>query len=114
MIVVAVVVKLGVGHLFNSPVRAEVGDCVKVTGSDNNPDVETKGCDDKDASYKVVKVVDNAFDINACTVRRGRARAGVGRGQVRPLPEPPQEVGPTGARGGAGRARRELPRDESH
>ncbi|MGW3664664.1 LppU/SCO3897 family protein [Streptomyces sp. NPDC005141] len=68
MIVVAVVVKLGLGYVFDSPVRAEVGDCVKVTGSENNPDVETKGCDDADANYKVVKVVKNTFDVNACTV----------------------------------------------
>ena len=68
LIVVAVVVKLGIGYVFDSPVRAGVGDCVKVTGSDNNPDVETKGCDDKDANYKVVKVVENTFDVNACTV----------------------------------------------
>ncbi|MFI0960473.1 hypothetical protein ACH4S8_03465 [Streptomyces sp. NPDC021080] len=68
LIVVAVVVKLGIGYLFNSPVHAEVGDCVRVTGSENNPDVETKGCDDKDANYKVLKVVENTFDINSCTV----------------------------------------------
>ncbi|MEU9136270.1 hypothetical protein AB0D33_09930 [Streptomyces sp. NPDC048404] len=68
LIVVAVVVKLGIGYVFDSPVRAEVGDCVKVTGSENNPDVETKGCDDKDANYKVLKVVENTFDVNACTV----------------------------------------------
>ncbi|MFD9464756.1 hypothetical protein [Streptomyces sp. NPDC060027] len=68
MIVVAVAVKLGIGYVFNSPVRADVGDCVKVTGSDNNPDVETKGCDDSDANYKVVKVVKDTFDVNACTV----------------------------------------------
>ncbi|MEU4132747.1 LppU/SCO3897 family protein [Streptomyces wuyuanensis] len=68
LIVVAVVVKLGIGYVFNSPVRAEAGDCVKVTGEENNPEVETKGCDDKDANYKVVKVVENTFDVNACTV----------------------------------------------
>ncbi|WP_406369589.1 hypothetical protein OG788_07175 [Streptomyces sp. NBC_00647] len=68
MIVVAVAVKLGIGYVFNSPVRADVGDCVKVTGSENNPDVETKGCGDADANYKVVKVVKDTFDVNACTV----------------------------------------------
>ncbi|SDM43973.1 LppU/SCO3897 family protein [Streptomyces wuyuanensis] len=68
LIVVAVVVKLGIGYVFDSPVRAEAGDCVKVTGEENNPEVETKGCDDKDANYKVVKVVENTFDVNACTV----------------------------------------------
>ncbi|MET7855669.1 hypothetical protein ABZS81_00270 [Streptomyces sp. NPDC005318] len=68
LIVVAVVVKLGIGYVFDSPVRAEVGNCVKVTGAENNPDVETKGCDDTDANYKVVKIVENTFDVNACTV----------------------------------------------
>ncbi|MGW7365140.1 LppU/SCO3897 family protein [Streptomyces sp. NPDC054841] len=68
LIVVAVVVKLGIGYVFNSPVRAEVGDCVQVTGKENNPDVETKKCDDKDANYKVVKVIENTFDVNSCTV----------------------------------------------
>ncbi|MEU6703743.1 LppU/SCO3897 family protein [Streptomyces wuyuanensis] len=68
LIVVAIVVKLGIGYVFNAPVRAEAGDCVKVTGEENNPEVETKGCDDKDANYKVVKVVENTFDVNACTV----------------------------------------------
>ncbi|MFV5994610.1 hypothetical protein ACNPQM_19620 [Streptomyces sp. NPDC056231] len=68
LIVVAVVVKLGIGYVFDSPVRAAAGDCVKVTGSENNPDVETKGCDNKDANYKVLKVVENTFDVNSCTV----------------------------------------------
>ncbi|MEU4170945.1 hypothetical protein AB0F46_29205 [Streptomyces sp. NPDC026665] len=68
LIVVAVVVKLGIGYVFDSPVHAEVGDCVRVTGSENNPDVETKGCDDKDANYKVLKVVEDTFDVNACKV----------------------------------------------
>jgi hypothetical protein len=68
MIIVVLAVKLSIGYVFNSPVHAGVGDCVKVTGSENNPDVETKGCDDKGANYKVVKVVDDTFDINACTV----------------------------------------------
>lgn len=68
LIVVAVVVKLGIGYVFDSPVRAEAGDCVRVTGEENNPEVETKKCDDKDANYKVVKVVENTFDVDACTV----------------------------------------------
>jgi hypothetical protein len=68
MIIVVLAVKLSIGYVFNSPVHTDVGDCVKVTGSENNPDVETKGCDDKGANYKVVKVVDDTFDINACTV----------------------------------------------
>lgn len=69
MIVVAVVVKLGIGYASgDSPVRAEVGDCVQVTGADTSPEVETKGCEDADANYKVVKVVEDTFDTNACKV----------------------------------------------
>ncbi|MEU9090127.1 hypothetical protein ACIOEW_00465 [Streptomyces sp. NPDC087901] len=69
MIVVAVVVKLGIGYISSdSPVHAEVGDCVKVTGAENSPDVETKGCEDSDANYKVVKVIEDTFDTNSCTV----------------------------------------------
>ncbi|KOU57311.1 hypothetical protein ACFWHQ_18990 [Streptomyces sp. NPDC060334] len=68
LVVVALVVKFGISYFFNSPVRAEAGDCVKVTGSENSPEVETKGCDDKDANYKVLKVVENTFDTSACTV----------------------------------------------
>ncbi|MFD9307788.1 hypothetical protein ACFWCB_34800 [Streptomyces sp. NPDC060048] len=66
LIVVAVVVKVGISYFFNSPVHAEAGDCVQVTGSETDPTVSTKECGDKDANYKVVKVVDNTFDVNAC------------------------------------------------
>jgi hypothetical protein len=38
-----------------------------VTGSENNPEVSTKECGDKDANYKVIKVIDGTFDTNACT-----------------------------------------------
>ncbi|MER8015593.1 hypothetical protein ACIQ7S_22255 [Streptomyces griseoluteus] len=68
MLVAAVAVKFGISYVFNSPVHAEAGDCVRVTGSENNPDVDTKDCGDKDANYKVVKVVKDTFDVNACTV----------------------------------------------
>ncbi|MEU9982670.1 hypothetical protein [Streptomyces sp. NPDC050856] len=66
LIVVAIAVKLGVSYFFNSPVHAEAGDCVQVTGSDTDPKVDTKECADKDANYKVVKVVDNTFDTSVC------------------------------------------------
>nr|WSX51535.1 hypothetical protein OG409_22910 [Streptomyces sp. NBC_00974] len=66
LLVVAVVVKFGISYFFNSPVHAKAGDCVQVTGSDTNPKVSTKDCADKDANYKVVKVVDDTFDVNAC------------------------------------------------
>ncbi|MCK8680097.1 LppU/SCO3897 family protein [Streptomyces lichenis] len=66
LIVVAIAVKFGISYMFNSPVHAEAGDCVRVTGSENNPEVDTKDCSDKDANYKVVKVVDDTFDTNSC------------------------------------------------
>lgn len=66
LVVVAIVVKVGISYFFNAPVRAEAGDCVSVTGSDTDPKVSTKDCGDKDANYKVIKVVDNTFDTNAC------------------------------------------------
>ncbi|MBT2452951.1 hypothetical protein J7F03_39175 [Streptomyces sp. ISL-43] len=66
LIVVAVVVKLGISYFFNSPVHAKAGDCVQVTGSENDPQVSTKECGDKDANFKVVKVIDDTFDVEAC------------------------------------------------
>ncbi|MBT2468589.1 hypothetical protein J7E97_12045, partial [Streptomyces sp. ISL-66] len=66
LIVLAVVVKVGISYFFNAPVHAEAGDCVSVTGSDTDPKVSTKKCDDKDANYKVIKVIDDSFDVNAC------------------------------------------------
>ncbi|MGW0700013.1 LppU/SCO3897 family protein [Streptomyces sp. NPDC002867] len=69
LIVVAVAVKLGAGYILgDAPVRAEAGDCVQVTGPDDAPEVETKKCGEKGANYKVVKVIENSFDVNACTV----------------------------------------------
>ncbi|MET9464821.1 hypothetical protein ABZY44_08340 [Streptomyces sp. NPDC006544] len=66
LLVVAVAVKFGISYFFNAPVHAKAGDCVQVTGSDTDPKVSTKDCGDKDANYKVVKVVDDTFDVNAC------------------------------------------------
>lgn len=66
LIVVAIAVKLGISYAFDAPVHAKAGDCVQVTGSETDPKVSTKGCDDKDANYKVIKVVDDTFDVNAC------------------------------------------------
>ncbi|MGW6710430.1 LppU/SCO3897 family protein [Streptomyces sp. NPDC054956] len=64
-IVVLVVVKLAFSY-FTGPVHAEAGECIQVTGSENDPKVSTKDCTDKDANYKVVKVIDDTFDVNAC------------------------------------------------
>lgn len=67
LIAVAVVVKLGFSlFLSDSPVHAMPGDCVQVTGSETDPEVSTKDCADKDANYKVVKVVNDTFDVNVC------------------------------------------------
>ncbi|MFI2371311.1 hypothetical protein [Streptomyces sp. NPDC018833] len=69
LIVVALAVKFGAAYVLgDTPVRAEAGDCVKVTGPDEAPEVETKKCGEAGANYKVVKVIENSFDVNACTV----------------------------------------------
>ncbi|WP_137988928.1 LppU/SCO3897 family protein [Streptomyces vilmorinianum] len=67
-IAVALAVKLGLPHLTGeAPVHAEAGDCVTVTGPENDPEVESKGCTEKVADlYKVVKVYDNTFDVEKC------------------------------------------------
>ncbi|MGW8765372.1 LppU/SCO3897 family protein [Streptomyces sp. NPDC055815] len=67
-IVVAVAVKLGLPHLTgDAPVHAEAGECVTVTGPDNDPKVDTVDCSSGKADlFKVVKVVDNTFDLNKC------------------------------------------------
>jgi hypothetical protein len=59
-------VKFGISYAFNSPTHAKAGDCVRVTGSENDPDISVKSCDDKEANYKVVKLVDDTFDTDAC------------------------------------------------
>ncbi|MFC9395738.1 hypothetical protein ACFTWS_21610 [Streptomyces sp. NPDC057027] len=67
-IVVAVAVKFGLPHLTgDAPVHAEAGECVTVTGPDNDPKVDTVDCSSGKADlFKVFKVVDNTFDLNAC------------------------------------------------
>ncbi|WP_405012437.1 hypothetical protein [Kitasatospora sp. NBC_01539] len=65
--VVIIGVKVAVGDLLSDdPVHAKPGQCVKVSGSDNNPDVKTLDCGDAAANYKVLSVVDNSFDPQAC------------------------------------------------
>lgn len=60
-------VKFGIGYLISDkPVHAKVGQCVSVTGSDNDPKVDTVDCGDSKATHEVSKVVDNTFDTNAC------------------------------------------------
>ncbi|MCX4721776.1 LppU/SCO3897 family protein [Streptomyces virginiae] len=70
VVAIAVVLfwRLGLPYLTGeAPVHAEAGDCVVVTGPENAPKVESKGCTEKVADlYKVVKVVDNTFDLDKC------------------------------------------------
>ncbi|MDV9193383.1 hypothetical protein R6L23_35125 [Streptomyces sp. SR27] len=67
-IIVAVAVKLGLPYLTgDAPVHAKAGECVTVTGPDNDPKVDTTDCSSGKADlFKVVKVIDNTFDVNQC------------------------------------------------
>ncbi|MFE5716108.1 hypothetical protein ACFQ7J_35445 [Streptomyces sp. NPDC056501] len=60
--------KLGVPYLTGeAPVHAEAGECVKVTGPDNDPKVDTVDCSaGKADTFKVTKVIEDTFDVNAC------------------------------------------------
>ncbi|MFD7643845.1 hypothetical protein ACFV4P_24670 [Kitasatospora sp. NPDC059795] len=67
VIIVIAVVKFAVRDaMTDKPVHAKVGQCVSVTGSDNDPKVDTVGCDDSKATHTVEKVIDNTFDTHAC------------------------------------------------
>ncbi|WP_107058127.1 hypothetical protein [Streptomyces globisporus] len=68
VLVIGVAVKLGLPHLTgDAPVHAEAGECVTVSGPDNDPKVDTVDCSSgKPDLFKVVKVIDNSFDVNAC------------------------------------------------
>ncbi|MFB6842716.1 hypothetical protein [Streptomyces sp. NPDC056361] len=67
-IVVALAVKFGLPFLTGeAPVHAKAGECVVVTGSDNDPKVDSEDCSSGKADlFKVVKVYDNTFDVNKC------------------------------------------------
>lgn len=66
-IAIALAVKLDIPYVLTGPTHAEAGDCVQVTGPDNDPKVETKECSEGGPDlYKVVKVVDNTFDVEKC------------------------------------------------
>ncbi|MEU5219109.1 hypothetical protein AB0G79_23330 [Streptomyces sp. NPDC020807] len=60
--------KFGVPYLTGeAPVHAEAGECVTVTGPDNDPDVATVDCGaGKADTFKVVKVIEDTFDLNKC------------------------------------------------
>ncbi|MBT2442877.1 hypothetical protein J7E93_22770 [Streptomyces sp. ISL-36] len=70
VVAIAVVLfwKLGVPYITgDAPVHAEAGDCVTVSGPENDPKVDSKPCTEKVADlYKVVKVIDNTFDVEKC------------------------------------------------
>ncbi|MET7759098.1 hypothetical protein ABZT27_30990 [Streptomyces sp. NPDC005389] len=67
-IALALGVKLGLPYLTgDAPVHAKAGECVTVTGPDNDPKVDTTDCSSGKADlYKVVKVIDDTFDVNQC------------------------------------------------
>ncbi|MER5962084.1 hypothetical protein [Streptomyces sp. NPDC002057] len=67
-IAVALAVKLGLPHLTgDAPVHAKAGECVTVTGPDNDPKVDTTDCSSGKADlFKVVKVIDGTFDLAKC------------------------------------------------
>ncbi|MFD3994811.1 hypothetical protein [Streptomyces sp. NPDC058548] len=67
-IAIALGVKLGLPYLTgDAPVHAKAGECVTVTGPDNDPKVDTTDCASGKADlFKVVKVIDNTFDVNKC------------------------------------------------
>ncbi|MFE3070799.1 hypothetical protein [Streptomyces sp. NPDC059247] len=67
-IAVALAVKLGLPHLTgDAPVHAKAGECVTVTGPDDDPKVDTTDCGSGKADlFKVVKVIDDTFDVNKC------------------------------------------------
>ncbi|MFJ8662202.1 hypothetical protein [Streptomyces sp. NPDC093795] len=67
-IAIAIAVKLGLPHLTGeAPVHAQAGECVTVTGPDNDPKVDTTDCSSgKPDLFKVVKVIDDTFDVNQC------------------------------------------------
>ncbi|MFE1906395.1 hypothetical protein ACFU5Y_21895 [Streptomyces gardneri] len=60
--------KFGVPYLTGeAPVHAEAGECVTVTGPDNDPKVDTVDCAaGKADTFKVVRVVEDTFDVTKC------------------------------------------------
>ncbi|MFJ7066563.1 hypothetical protein [Streptomyces sp. NPDC101115] len=68
LVIVALAWKFGVPYLTgDAPVHAQVGDCVTVSGPENDPKVDTQDCASGKADlFKVVKVHDDTFDLNKC------------------------------------------------
>ncbi|GAA2797487.1 LppU/SCO3897 family protein [Streptomyces showdoensis] len=68
LLVVGLAVKLGLPYVTGeAPVHAKAGECVTVSGKENDPKVDSQPCDSgKPDLYKVVKVVDDTFDVEKC------------------------------------------------
>ncbi|MFI8522483.1 hypothetical protein ACIGEZ_32505 [Streptomyces sp. NPDC085481] len=68
LLVIAGAVKFGLPHLTgDAPVHAEVGDCVTVSGEENDPKVDTQDCSSgKPDLFKVAQVHTGTFDLNKC------------------------------------------------
>ncbi|MEU8620192.1 hypothetical protein [Streptomyces sp. NPDC048623] len=76
LLVVIGIVKVGVAYgarfgldflAGKTPVHAEVGDCVTVTGPDDKPKVDTQDCSSgKPDLFKVAQVHKGTFDLNKC------------------------------------------------
>ncbi|MEX3100244.1 hypothetical protein DF268_12405 [Streptomyces sp. V2] len=69
MIVVAIVVKLGIGAVFSSDTEAEgtsVGACMHNNGTDSKPDLTEVDCSSSKAQYKVVQKFDDTSDDSKC------------------------------------------------
>ncbi|GHA94892.1 hypothetical protein ACIQRS_18820 [Streptomyces termitum] len=67
-IIIAVGVKFGLPYLTgDAPVHAKVGECVVVTGEENDPKVDKTDCGSGKADlYKVEQVHEDTFDVNKC------------------------------------------------
>ncbi|MER8045334.1 hypothetical protein [Streptomyces sp. NPDC094032] len=68
LLVVLLAVKLGLPYVTgDAPVHAKAGECVTVTGANDNPDVSTEDCSSGKAGlYKVVKAIDDTTDPEKC------------------------------------------------
>lgn len=69
MIVVAIIVKVGIGAVFSSDTEAEstsVGACMHNDGTDTKPDLSEVDCTSSDAQYKVVQKFDDTSDDSKC------------------------------------------------
>jgi len=69
LIVVAIVVKVGIGAVFSSDTEAEgtsVGACMHNNGTDTDPDLAEVDCTSSKAQYKVVQKFDDTSDDSKC------------------------------------------------